>query len=273
MLSSKMSVLCIPTAFCTYTGEALDKKTPLLRSMRAVDEQAQPRAGAVRRAQAPRGHHASAPSRSTSSSPRDEYARRERPACSRDAPCSAGPPVQGPGASRSTTSAPSARPVNEFMKELDDELWALGIPAKTKHNEVAPAQHELAPIYHERQPRASTRTCSRWRRCACSPATTAWCAFCTRSPSRASTDPASTTTGRSAARRARTCLSPGEQPRWRTCAFLRVPHRRSSRRSTTTQELLRASAASAGNDHRLGGQRGARRRSCRSFWATSWARS
>ena len=54
---------------------------------------------------------------------------------------------------RSTTSAPSAPRVNEFMKELDDELWKLGVPAKTKHNEVAPCQHELAPIFDERQRR------------------------------------------------------------------------------------------------------------------------
>ncbi len=53
--------------------------------------------------------------------------------------------------------------VNEFMKELDDELWALGVSAKTKHNEVAPAQHELAPIFAERTA-PWTRTCSPWRR-------------------------------------------------------------------------------------------------------------
>ena len=140
----KDEVLCIPTAFCSYTGEALDKKTPLLRSMSAIETQ-------VKRALALFGEHPKRVSVSVGSEqeffliPENEYARREDLVLTGRtlfgyAPCK-GQELEEHyfGAIRPT--------VNEFMKELDDELWALGVSAKTKHNEVAPAQHELAPIY------------------------------------------------------------------------------------------------------------------------------
>ena len=140
----KDEVLCIPTAFCSYTGEALDKKTPLLRSMNAIEAQ-------VRRALALFGEHPKRVSVSVGSEqeffliPENEYARREDLVLTGRtlfgyAPCK-GQELEEHyfGAIRPT--------VNEFMKELDNELWSLGISARTKHNEVAPAQHELAPIY------------------------------------------------------------------------------------------------------------------------------
>ena len=142
----KDDVLCIPTAFCSYTGEALDKKTPLLRSMTALDEQA-------KRVLALFGKH---PKRVVPSVgdeqeyfliKKDAYRkRRDLVICGRTlfgaAPCK-GQELEEHyfGAIRPTVSA--------YMKDLDDELWALGIPAKTKHNEVAPCQHELAPVYTE----------------------------------------------------------------------------------------------------------------------------
>ena len=142
----KDEVLCIPTAFCSYTGEALDKKTPLLRSMTALDEQA-------KRVLALFGKH---PKRVVPSVgdeqeyfliKKDAYRkRRDLVICGRTlfgaAPCK-GQELEEHyfGAIRPTVSA--------YMKDLDDELWALGIPAKTKHNEVAPCQHELAPVYTE----------------------------------------------------------------------------------------------------------------------------
>ncbi|MEE0844907.1 MAG: glutamine synthetase III [Eggerthellaceae bacterium] len=140
----KDEVLCIPTAFCSYTGEALDKKTPLLRSMSAVDEQAnrvlslfgEPKRRVVTTVGSEQEFFLI---------PEDEYARREDLVLTGRtlfgwSPCK-GQELEEHyfGAIRPT--------VNEFMKELDDELWALGVPAKTKHNEVAPAQHELAPIF------------------------------------------------------------------------------------------------------------------------------
>ncbi|MBY4797449.1 glutamine synthetase III [Collinsella sp. AGMB00827] len=142
----KDEVLCVPTAFCSYTGEALDKKTPLLRSMTAIDTQA-------KRVLALFGKY---PKRVVPSvGDEQEYflikkeayrARRDLVICGRTlfgaSPCK-GQELEEHyfGAIRPTVSA--------YMKDLDDELWALGIPSKTEHNEVAPCQHELAPVYSE----------------------------------------------------------------------------------------------------------------------------
>ena len=140
----KDEVLCIPTAFCSYTGEALDKKTPLLRSMNAIEEQTnrvlalfgEPRQRVVATVGSEQEFFLI---------PEKEYERREDLVLTGRtlfgyAPCK-GQELEEHyfGAIRPT--------VNEFMKELDDELWALGVPARTKHNDVAPAQHELAPIF------------------------------------------------------------------------------------------------------------------------------
>ncbi len=142
----KDEVLCIPTAFISYTGEALDKKTPLLRSEVAVED-------AVKRVLALFGQE---PRRVvTTIGPEQEYflikeedyaARPDLVLCGRTlfgAEPSKGQELEEHyfGAIRPT--------VNEFMKELDDELWKLGVPARTKHNEVAPCQHELAPIFEQ----------------------------------------------------------------------------------------------------------------------------
>ena len=140
----KDEVLCIPTAFCSYTGEALDKKTPLLRSMHAVEEQANrvlALFGWERQHIVPT---LGAEQEYFLISEKDYAKRQDLVMCGRTlfgyAPCK-GQELEEHyfGAIRPT--------VNEFMKELDDELWALGVSARTKHNEVAPAQHELAPIY------------------------------------------------------------------------------------------------------------------------------
>ena len=142
----KDDVLCIPTAFCSYTGEALDKKTPLLRSMTALDIQA-------KRVLALFGKHPKKVVPNVGDEQeyflikKDAYRRRrDLVICGRTLFGAA--PAKGQeleehyfGAIRPTVSA--------YMKDLDNELWALGIPAKTKHNEVAPCQHELAPVYSE----------------------------------------------------------------------------------------------------------------------------
>ena len=140
----KDDVLCIPTAFVSYTGEALDKKTPLLRSMNALSNQA------VRILKL---FGKDVDYVSTTVGPEQEYflIKKEDYEARQDLILTG----------RTLFGAPSAkgqeleehyfgviRPeVSEFMKELDEELWKLGIPAKTKHNEVAPCQHELAPIF------------------------------------------------------------------------------------------------------------------------------
>ena len=142
----KDEVLCIPTAFISYTGEALDKKTPLLRSQNALEVQAKRVLELFGRT----------PSRVTTSiGPEQEYFLiREEDYKARPDLVLAGrtlfgcPPAKGQELEEHYFGA--IRPtVNEFMKELDDELWKLGIPAKTKHNEVAPCQHELAPVYED----------------------------------------------------------------------------------------------------------------------------
>ena len=142
----KDEVLCIPTAFCGYNGEALDKKTPLLRSMKVLDVQA-------KRVLALFGKH---PKRVVPNVgleqeyfliKKDAYRRRrDLVICGRT--LFGAPPCKGQELEEHYFGA--IRPsVSKYMKELDDELWALGIPAKTKHNEVAPCQHELAPVYTE----------------------------------------------------------------------------------------------------------------------------
>ena len=140
----KDEVLCIPTAFCSYTGEALDKKTPLLRSMNAVDEQAQ----RVLKFFGEDGHRVV----STVGAEQEYFLISEKDYVKRQDLIMAGrtlfgaAPLKGQELEEHYFGA--IRPtVNEFMKEVDDDLWALGVSAKTKHNEVAPAQHELAPLF------------------------------------------------------------------------------------------------------------------------------
>ena len=140
----KDDVLCIPTAFCSYTGEALDNKTPLLRSMQAISDQA---------CKVLHLFGKDVPRVATTVGPEQEYflIRKEDYEKRLDLVLT-GRTLFGSAPSKGQELEEhyfgTLRPiVSEFMKELDEELWKLGIPAKTKHNEVAPAQHELAPIY------------------------------------------------------------------------------------------------------------------------------
>ena len=141
----KDKTLCIPTAFCSYGGEALDKKTPLLRSMQALNKQAlrilklfgNTDVKCVR----------------TSVGPEQEYflipkemfdKRKDLQFCGRT--LFGAKPPKGQELDDHYFGVIKPR-VAEFMADLNEELWKLGILAKTEHNEVAPAQHELAPIY------------------------------------------------------------------------------------------------------------------------------
>ena len=141
----KDKMLCIPTAFCSYGGEALDKKTPLLRSMQAINKQAM-------RVLKLFGNE-DVKCVKTSVGPEQEYflvdremfdKRKDLVFCGRTL-FGAKPPK---GQELDDHYFGSIKPrVAEFMEDLNEELWKLGILAKTEHNEVAPAQHELAPIY------------------------------------------------------------------------------------------------------------------------------
>ena len=141
----KNGVLCIPTAFCSYSGHALDKKTPLLRSMQAINKQAL-------RIVKLFGND-DVQTIKTTVGPEQEYflvdqkyyeQRKDLIYTGRTlfgAPCPKGQELEDHyfGTIKSR--------VQEFMSDLNQELWKLGILAKTEHNEVAPAQHELAPIF------------------------------------------------------------------------------------------------------------------------------
>ncbi len=141
----KDEVLCIPTAFCSYTGEALDKKTPLLRSMHAIEEQ-------TRRVLDVLGENSGERIMVTVGAEQEFFLIPERDYAAREDLVMTGRTLFGSAPCKGQELEEhyfgSIRPtVNEFMKELDNELWALGISARTKHNEVAPAQHELAPVF------------------------------------------------------------------------------------------------------------------------------
>ena len=141
----KDGILCIPTTFCSYTGEALDKKTPLMRSMEALN------------AQALRVLHFfdmdDVQRVGTTVGAEQEYFLIDRELANQR------PDIKFTGRTLFGAMPPKGQELDDhyfgvirprvaaYMKELDEELWKLGIPAKTKHNEVAPSQHELAPVF------------------------------------------------------------------------------------------------------------------------------
>ena len=140
----KDEVLCIPTAFCSYTGEALDKKTPLLRSMDVVHKEAQrvmdqfgEDIGAI--------HANVGPEQEYFLVKRDDYNKR-MDLLMANRTLFGCPPAKGQELEDHYFGTIRPR-VSKFMKELDSELWELGVPVRTKHNEAAPSQHELAPVY------------------------------------------------------------------------------------------------------------------------------
>ena len=138
-------ILCIPTAFCSYTGEALDKKTPLLRSMEAVSEQALRIVRLFKNEQAEKVVASVGSEQEYFLVDKEKYLKR--------------PDLVFAGRTLFGAPAPKGQEMEDhyfgvirerigaYMKDLNEELWKLGVTAKTQHNEVAPAQHELAPIY------------------------------------------------------------------------------------------------------------------------------
>ncbi|MCR5418569.1 MAG: glutamine synthetase III [Lachnospiraceae bacterium] len=138
-------ILCIPTAFCSYTGEALDKKTPLLRSMEAVSKQAVRIVNLFGNTKATKVTPSVGAEQEYFLVDEDLYKRRTD--------------LMFSGRTLFGAPAPKGQEMDDhyfgvirervggFMKDLNEELWKLGVTAKTQHNEVAPAQHELAPIY------------------------------------------------------------------------------------------------------------------------------
>ena len=137
--------LCIPTAFCSYTGEALDKKTPLLRSMEAIDKQAVRLLHLFGKKDVEHVEVCVGSEQEYFLIDREKYLQRDDLIFSGRTLFGAMPP-KGQEMDDHYYGAIKER-VSSFMHELNEELWKLGILAKTQHNEAAPAQHELAPIY------------------------------------------------------------------------------------------------------------------------------
>ena len=139
------AILCIPTAFCSYKGEALDKKTPLLRSMQTLDKEATNLLHIIGNKDVKHVNTTVGPEQEYFLVDKELYKqRKDLVFCGRTligAPAPKGQEMEDHyfGALKPRVAA--------YMHDLDVELWKLGIPAKTKHNEVAPAQHELAPVF------------------------------------------------------------------------------------------------------------------------------
>lgn len=143
----KDNTLCIPTAFCSYSGEALDKKTPLLRSMQALSHQALRVLRLFGINDAKRVLSMVGPEQEYFLIDKSMYLKRpDLMYCGRTLFGARPPKGQE---MEDHYFRPIKRRVSKFMRELDEELWKLGVYAKTEHNEVAPSQHELAPVYAE----------------------------------------------------------------------------------------------------------------------------
>ena len=204
----KDHVLYIPTAFCSYGGEALDKKTPLLRSMQAINKQGLRILKLF--------GHTSVRAVRTTVGPEQEYFlidealynKRKDLLYTGRTLFGAKPPK---GQELDDHYFGTIKPrVAAFMQDLDKELWELGVLAKTEHNEVAPAQHELAPVFtttnisadHNQLTMELLQKIARKHGMVC---------LLHESPLRASTAPASTTTGRSRPTQASTCSNPAKR--------------------------------------------------------------
>ena len=243
----KDEVLCIPTAFCSYTGEALDEKTPLLRSRDAIEEQAN-RVLALFGEGRKRIEVNVGCEQEYFLISEEQYKKRLDLMLTNRTMFGYAP---SKGQELEEHYFGAIRPtVSEFMKELDDELWKLGVPAKTKHNEVAPAQHELAPIY-ENANRAIDHNLLTMEKMRLLASHHGLVCLLHEKPF-AGINGSGKHNNWSLSADGKNLLEPGENPIENlrflvllTCIIEAVDE---------YQELLRMSVASAGNDHRLGAQ-------------------
>ena len=243
----KDDTLCIPTAFCSYSGEALDKKTPLLRSMQALDKQAvrilklfgNEDVNRVITTVGPEQEYFLIDSEMYNARPDLIYTGRTL--------FGAKPPK---GQELDDHYFGTIKPrVSAFMKELDEELWKLGVLAKTKHNEVAPAQHELAPVFsttniatdHNQLTMEMMKTVAARHGMACLLHEKPFAGV--NGSGKHNNWSISTDTGVN-------LLEPGKTPSQNAQFLLFLTA--VIKAVDDYQELLRVSVASAGNDHRLG---------------------
>ncbi len=243
----KDGVLCIPTAFCSFGGDALDKKTPLLRSMEALNRQAMRVVKLF--------GNADVTSIKTTVGPEQEYFLVDKAIYDKR------PDLIFAGRTLFGARAPKGQELDDhyfgtikprvaaFMKELDEELWKLGVYAKTEHNEAAPAQHELAPIFttaniaadHNQLTMELMQKIARKHDMVCLLHEKPFAGIA--GSGKHNNWSLTTNTGIN-------LLNPGETPYENAqfllylCAVIKAVD--------DYQDLIRASAASAGNDHRLG---------------------
>lgn len=245
----KDATLCIPTVFCSYSGEALDKKTPLLRSMELISKQGMRIINLF-------GNESGATRILTTAGAEQEYflidksmfdAREDLILCGRTLFGAKPPKGQEMDDHYFGTIKPR---ISEYMKDLDRELWKLGVLSKTKHNEVAPAQHELAPIFtntniandHNQLTMEIMKKIAAKHNMAC---------LLHEKPFEGVNGSGKHNNWSIATNTGVNLLEPGDSPMENAqfllflCAVIRAVDEH--------QDLLRISAATAGNDHRLGG--------------------
>ncbi|MDR0307444.1 MAG: glutamine synthetase III [Chitinispirillales bacterium] len=243
----KDNTLCIPTAFCSYSGEALDKKTPLLRSMEVINKQAMRILRLFGNTTAQRVITTVGPEQEYFLVDKEMFLKRPDLIYTGRTLFGARPPK---GQELEDHYFGCIKPrVAAFMKELDEELWKLGVHAKTKHNEVAPAQHELAPFFttaniavdHNQITMELMKTLANKHGMACLLHEKPFAGV--NGSGKHNNWSLSTDTGVN-------LLEPGETP-YQNAQFLLFLVA-VIKAVDEYQDLLRVSAASAGNDHRLG---------------------
>ena len=243
----KGNTLCIPTAFCSYGGEALDAKTPLLRSMEALNRQAMRILKLFGNEEVKCVHTCTGPEQEYFLIPKELYKQRKDLVYTGRTLFGAKPPK---GQEMDDHYYGVIKPrVAAFMQDLDEELWRLGVSAKTEHNEVAPCQHELAPVYtttniatdHNQLTMEIMQKVAAKHGLVCLLHEKPFA--CVNGSGKHNNWSIATDTGVN-------LLSPGETPYENAqfllflCAVLKAVD--------DYQDLLRISVASAGNDHRLG---------------------
>jgi len=239
--------LYIPTAFCSYTGEVLDKKTPLLRSMEAVNEQALRILRLFGNTKATRVVTTVGPEQEYFLIDKKYYDQREDLIITGRTLFGAKPP-KGQELEDHYFGSIKQR-VSDFMKDLDTELWKLGIYAKTKHNEVAPSQHELAPVFTTSNIAADHNqlTMELMKKIALKHGLVC---LLHEKPFAGINGSGKHNNWSMSSNDGKNLLDPGENPQENMqfltflCAIIKAVHEYAP--------LLRLSAASAGNDHRLG---------------------
>ncbi len=244
----KDRTLCIPTAYCSYGGEALDKKTPLLRSMEALSRQAVRVLHLFGRTDTTRVTPTVGPEQEYFLIDQDLYDQRSDLIFTGRTLFGAKPP-KGQELGDHFFGSIKSR-VQAFMEELDEELWKLGILAKTEHNEAAPSQHEMAPIYaivnvacdHNQLTMEMMKKVARRHHLVC---------LLAEKPFEGVNGSGKHNNWSMFSNTGYNLLEPGDSPHENAQFLLFLTA--VIRAVDDYQDLLRASVASAGNDHRLGG--------------------